>query len=422
MHCRRLPLATSWTLQRAAVAILLIASTTAAHVARAGEPSPSSARPILSSPVTHSDWMGKEETPDWGPKGVHQILDRAKQCGWRKVYWRCLDGGRALYPSKVLQPLAGVDEDNYHRGKPTEIYVQRLSRFDWASFDAFREAVDYGHSIGLEVHAWLSINEDDHGWGWTSRYTREHPESRWVCRDGRVLRSQQSFAFPEVRAYKLAVVKEVLDYRPDGIFFDWIRTGDVRDNPHTDADGVAIHGYERPNIDRFRELYGVDPHQVPNGDPRWVAVRAEPQTCFMRDARRLIREKIPACEVTALVQHRFSYRGMPTDTPYDGSLRGLLVDVKAWADEGLIDAVVAAGYYRPGGDPTTAYREMQSLTSGKVKVLLFGWLTPNGFAESVPLAEKLGAPEILLWESDYVGLPPQNGPFVEAMQKFTAAH
>ena len=49
------------------------------------------ARPIrLSSPVTHSDWiLATEPAPAWGPEGVRQILDRARECGWERVYWRC---------------------------------------------------------------------------------------------------------------------------------------------------------------------------------------------------------------------------------------------------------------------------------------------------------------------------------------------
>jgi uncharacterized lipoprotein YddW (UPF0748 family) len=126
----------------------------------------------------------------------------------------------------LLEPLHGFDEDNYHCGRDSAWVIEKLKLYDWSRFDAFKEAIAYGHQIGLEVHAWLSINEDDHGWGLASRFTRENRDSRWVRRDGRPFRSQQSFAFPKVREYKLALLKEILAYSPDGIFFDWIRTGE----------------------------------------------------------------------------------------------------------------------------------------------------------------------------------------------------
>jgi uncharacterized lipoprotein YddW (UPF0748 family) len=129
-------------------------------------------------------------------------------------------------------------------------------------------------------------------------FTKEHPEFHWVNRDGRVYRSQLSFAFERVREYKLKLVKELLAYDVDGLFLDWVRTGDIRDNPQADEDGVADYGYEEPNIREFRNRYGIDPHCVPNGDPRWVSLRAEPITEFMRECRKLVaarEKKIPLC-------------------------------------------------------------------------------------------------------------------------------
>ncbi len=373
----------------------------------------------IGSPITHSDWMLRDPAPAWGPKGVRQILDRAKQCGWSRVYWRCFDGGRACYLSKLMEPLHGMDEDNYHRDKSSAWVVEKLRQYDWGSFDAFKEALVHGRRIGLEVHAWLSINEDDHGWGLTSRFTRQNPDSRWVRRDGRPFRSQQSFAFAKVRAYKLALVKEILAYRPDGVFFDWIRTGDVRDNPHTDREGVAIYGYERPNTERFLKKYGAEPTKIANNDERWVHVRAEPQTIFMREARDLIKKADRRIVISAMVHNPWGYRGSPTDTPYKDNLYGLLLDTETWANEGLIDEIVAAGYYRKGGGPEAAYRAMQKETGGKVPVWLFGWIgSAAQFGADIKLAERLGAPELLLWESDYIGLPPANAATVKAMRDY----
>jgi uncharacterized lipoprotein YddW (UPF0748 family) len=397
-----------------AIALITLALAYADDGARPARP-----KVRLGSPVTHSDWMLRDPAPAWGPQGVHQILDRAKQCGWTRVYWRCFDGGLACYTSRVAEPYYRYEDDNYHRAHGSTWVLDRLKPVDFRHFDALKEAVSYGHKIGLEVHAWLSLNEDDHGWGLQSRFNREHPQTRWVRRDGRPYRSQQSFAFPEVRAYKLAIVAEVLSYGVDGVFFDWIRTGDVRDNPQTEPNGVANYGYEAPNIAAFSAKYGLDPHEVPNDDPRWVHVRAEPQTAFMREAHALIKQTDPRLAVTAMVQHPWSYRGGPKDTPYADNLQGLLCDVRTWAREGLIDGIVAAGYYREGGNAERAFRALQKETGGKAPVWGFGWITtPEQFAADTTLAEKLGAPELLLWESDYIALPPANQPLADAMARF----
>src|SRR5262249_2824311 len=160
-------------------------------------------------------------------------------------------------------------------------------------------------------------------------------------------------AYPEVMKYKLAVVDEIVsNYAVDGVFLDWLRTGDVRDNPQTDGDGVADHGYELPLIDGFKAEYGADPRRLPNGANRWGRYRARPHTEFMRSVRRIVREKRPKAEVSVLVAHPWCYRGL--SDKIDGNLRGLLLDVQTWATDGLIDAAVAGGYYLPGGTPEAA--------------------------------------------------------------------
>lgn len=376
----------------------------------------------LSSPVTHSDWiLAENPPPEWGPEGVRQILDRARECGWSRVYWRCFDAGKSMYQSQLLEPFDQGELPNYWSDHNYTQVIERMARIDYGEFDTFKQAVEYGRQIGLEVHAWLTINEDDHGYGWRSRFAREHPEFRWVRRDGRPYNSQLSFAFPQVRAYKLALLREILAYKPDGVFFDWIRTGDVRDNPQTDAEGIANYGYETPNLRRFRAQHGVDAHEVPNSDERWVDVRAWAQTQFMREARAIIRQSDPAIPVSVMVHHPWAYRGAPDDTPYADSRRGLLCDVRAWAREGLIDAAMVAGYYRGDGTPRKGFEWLKAETEGRVDLWLMGWLTtPEQFATESALAEELGAVELLLWESNYVGLPPAKAETVKAMSDYVA--
>ncbi|HEX6961312.1 MAG TPA: family 10 glycosylhydrolase, partial [Lacipirellula sp.] len=296
------------------------------------------------------------------------------------------------------------------------------NRIDYGQFDSLAAAIDYGHSIGLKIHAWATINEDDHGWGWASEFAKAHPEYRWVRRDGTPYRSQLSFAFPEVREYKLGLIKELLAYDIDGMLLDWIRTGDVRDNPQTDAQGVADSGYEPPNVSAFRRRYKIDPEIVANDDDRWVRVRAEPQTMFMRDVRTLVEEHDPPpskggargginstdddaqqvgpgrshIPIAVMVGHPWHYRGL--QDPIDGNLRGLLLDVKTWAEEGLMDAAIAAGYYRAGGSADSAYRALEEETGGNVDLWYYAWVpqTVEEFEGQFASAQSLGAERPLL--------------------------
>ncbi|MDB5319928.1 MAG: hypothetical protein JWN40_1559 [Phycisphaerales bacterium] len=387
----------------------------------AAEPAPNpDDKLILGVPLTHSDWALKPNIA-WGARGVRHMLDACKACGWSKVYWRATDGGRSLYKSALMRPQGKWDDDSFWNPQ-TDEDRKLLLRFtagltpakrdeirrtfdslDYAHFDSLAAAVEYGHQIGLQIHAWVSINEDDHGWGLQSEFTKKHPEFRWRHRDGRAYRSQLSFAYPEVREYKLAILKELLDnYALDGLFLDWIRTGDVRDNPQTDAQGVADSGYEQPLIDSFKKSIGVDPHETPNGDARWVNVRAQPQTLFMRDVRKLIESRKTKLPVAVMVGHPWHYRG--EGDKIDGNLRGLLLDVGAWSREGLIDSAVAAGYYRDGGTPAKAREALVKETEGMVDVWSYAW-APQNLADidrDFSLATKTGAKQMLLWEADYI--------------------
>jgi hypothetical protein len=139
----------------------------------------------------------------------------------------------------------------------------------------------------------------------------------------------------------------------------------------------------------------------------------------MRAAHALIRQQSRRVAIAVMVQNPWGYRGGPTDTPYKDNLRGLLLDTPAWAKEGLMDEVVAAGYYRPGGNAEAAYAAVRQETGGRVPVWLFGWIgSREQFQADVQLAERLGAPQLLLWESDYIGLPPANEAVVRAMSGY----
>jgi uncharacterized lipoprotein YddW (UPF0748 family) len=373
---------------------------------------------VLGVPLTHSDWMLRPNVA-WGPEGIHYMLDQCKASGWTRVYWRAFDGGRALYNSAYTEWMGPWDTDNYWdpqdpKDMPHAYWtqgpkeerdkiVEELFKLDYEGFDTLAEAVSYGHSIGIEVHAWVTINEDDHGWGLTSRFTQNNPHSRWIKRDGTPYHSQQSFAFPEVREYKLGVVRELIkNYDIDGIFLDWMRTGDVRDNPQSDAEGIADFGYEKPLVESFKAEYGVDPHELPSGDERWVAWRAQPQTEFMREARKLMKSIKPELPLAVMGQHPWALRGL--GDKIDGNLRGLLLDVKTWAEEGLIDEATVAGYYRDGGNAELAYNWLRNELPTSVDVWQWGWVpeTPEAFDNEFALSQKLGVKQVLFWEADYI--------------------
>src|SRR5688572_770434 len=81
-----------------------------------------------------------------------------------------------------------------------------------------------------------------------------------------------------------------------------------------------------------------------------------PRTLFMRDVRARVKKHHKRLPIAVMVGHPWHYRGLMD--PIDGNLRGLLLDVATWAEEGLMDAAIAAGYYRQGGDAAKAFQSL----------------------------------------------------------------
>ena len=390
----------------------------------------------ISSPLTFSDWMLKEKVNlEWGEEGVREVLEKCKRFGFSRIYWRVFDAGRATYKSSLMEPnscvnnVGLINHFSYKYGDylPPEMY-RRLSLIGSREFDELEAAVRIGHELGLEIYAWMTINEEDHGFGFVSKFSREHPEYRWVSRNGQRFHSQISYAFEDVRAYKLALVREMLAYDIDGLFMDWIRVGDTRDAQKCDEDGVVNYGYEQPNVDLYKARYGIDPFTMPNDDEPWIRLRAEPQTAFMRAVRAAADNHSKRLPILAMTFHPWAYRGILPEninenTPYlhkrmgghriYGSLPGLLCDIRAWAEEGLIDAAVAAGYYCDGGAPEMAVDYMRKEVAGKAAVHGYFW-TPGGgfesgqFVRDAERARKMGVDEMLLWEADYIDNIPDD--------------
>ena len=378
----------------------------------------------ISAPLTMSDWLwhSKVDVRGCNDDFVRYVLTRCREFGLTRVYWRVFDGGWATYNSQLADIFYMNKPKFYAYDKPM-MPESSNDILDYRNFDSLESAVRIGHELGLEIYAWMSINEEDHGHGFVSRFSRENPQCRWVRRNGYRYNSQISFAFPEVREYKLGLVKEVLAYNIDGLFIDWIRTGDNLDNPQTDAEGYADYGYETPNLERFYKTYGIDAMHVQNCDSRWVDVRCRPQTEFMREVRKLAENK----KIIAMVQHPYSYRGaFPEDCNnpdtvawirqmkgciHAGAKEGLLCDISTWASEGLVDGIAVSNYCRPGCTYDEALDYLDDMVGDRVERHIYEWL-PGGLRKAADNEEWLkiieeraisrGVSEVFLWEADYM--------------------
>jgi hypothetical protein len=110
-----------------------------------------------------------------------------------------------------------------------------------------------------------------------SRFWWEHPAFRIRGQQGQD-QTKLSYAYPEVRKFKLDILREVAARDIAGINLDFLR------HP-------PFCGYDEPILKTFQEQYHTDPRGVPPDDPRWHPLRAQIMTTFVRGVRKLLDEE-----------------------------------------------------------------------------------------------------------------------------------
>jgi hypothetical protein len=241
-----------------------------------------------------------------------------------------------------------------------------------------------------------------------------------MARDGRKRPSKLSFASPEVRAHKLALIKEQLAYGVDGLCLDFFREYQMCETIKTprvevDENGVSVFGYESVMVDAYRKASGIDARTVVNDDPDWVQFRADQTTGFMRDLSKIMRaRKLPlSVKVRTMNRIRSGYNWLP-ERAKTNSLAGSFVDWPTWTKEGLIDEVmlIMENWDLFELDPRDIWIETEAAKAllGKNTKLNLGFFMNNMHDRSVRDGERwldrcanvaiqAGADSVCLWES-----------------------
>ena len=285
--------------------------------------------------VSFSDFVQNwgKSTKTWGPSGVKHIIDNIHKAGMNRVHWRINCSGDYNYPTKVKAAgkayCVDVDFDKCKGG------------IDFNEFDSLRVAVDYAHGKGMKFVAWCDQMDSHYAPGiaycTSSKFIRDHPQFAHKLRGGKPEADPgywtSSISYPEVVEYRLETIRELINgYGVDGVYLVFVNQV----------------GYEEPNVAAFKACYGIDPNEVPEDDPRWIAVRAEVVERYLRKVRQVIKEAGRPVEVIVEGQGSVvgSKRAIPNEPGWSG-IPGwalpneLLQDkTKTIVDAKLADAIV----------------------------------------------------------------------------------
>jgi hypothetical protein len=287
----------------------------------------------------------------YGKCGVYHILNRLHQSGITRLYLRSLGDGMADYPSRATDTGFRYDLDDsapmIEAGWWTRDDLESINAsLDFAAFDHFACARDRCRELGMDFLVWHETRGEDHCCGLRSTFVKRYPQFLSVNRRRQRSPSELSPIHPEVLARRIALFGEVLGYDPDGVFFDWVKSGDVLVG-RFDDNGIWEFGYEEPMVEAFRQQTGRDPWQIPNDDDQWLRFRAGFFTDFMRQARHIQRTLYPDVEVGLMSltpgepgwhDHLFECmkKGTNAMRPVPYPLANL-EDHETWLSEGLMD-------------------------------------------------------------------------------------
>ncbi len=219
------------------------------------------------------------------------MADLCVEAGVKRIYWRTHNGGKAMYPSQVCS----INDSAYHRspafkegmGTLPKSYFNYMKYVDYSNWDQLTDMAEISAATGLEYAHWYTIHEDNHGIHVSSAFLEDHPEFQCRTRDGRAIPGCLDFWFPEVRAYKLAIVKELLAKPADRLLLDFLRRNGT---PSADGEGHYRYGYNPEKLEAFRKETGLDALKLHPSDPewkQWLQFNAKPMTDFVLEIAQL---------------------------------------------------------------------------------------------------------------------------------------
>lgn len=238
--------------------------------------------------------------------------------------WCVISGSRANYPSKVTELIGDGVKEYGQRGD--QLAAETFHRLAREGTDTLQVVAGACHEAGIACYASLRMN-GDYSASWmgettprlfNSRFWWDHPAFRIRGQKGHEY-SQLSYAYPEVRKFKLDILREVAARDITGINLDFLR------HP-------PFFGYDEPLLKAFEEKHHTDPRAVPPEDPRWHPLRAQFMTAFVRDVRKLLDDEGGRKHRHLGLSARVDWR----------EYKAWGCDIETWLKEGLLDYLVLA--------------------------------------------------------------------------------
>jgi len=316
-------------------------------------------------------WITRESL--YSPTSIDSALTYAADFDFDKVFIQIRGRGDAFYTSRYV--------------------VQNKKVMD--GFDPLAYAVELGHELELEIHAWMNMYilwsgkskpESPHHlllkhpeWTEANSYGKmdwrinatKPPSPQW---EGVYL----SPMHPEVNPYLAGIVNEVVEnYNIDGIHLDYIRYQD------------DFYGYNPEGRELFKSKFNIDPIDISRGI---ISTRFGWEQSFV-DSIKNSWQQFRQNRITNLIQL------VKSDLEKSGKSIALSAAVKpdlttsvvrwsqnwrSWLEMGLLDFVIPMNYFKEIALYSQCIKQMKdTLSEDVLKKVIMGVATYNQDANSV---------------------------------------
>lgn len=308
--------------------------------------------------IDHFDYLAEYDIET--PENRRKIVRRVAETGATTYLWRTHSGRVPRYASaaeptvrfpyplekrRTLNASSHAELINWNR--------EDLGEDDSAT-DAFQAIAELS---GNALNGFHLTSEDAH---WSYEFLRpwalDHPEFWCRTRTGEPQMKHLSFAFPEVREYRLKIVRELLARHPDVFYWDGFRHGGYEPSIE----------YVKPNLEEWGHRHpGVPPPENPS-DPAWLEVVRIGHDELLRQIRVEIDRISP--ETRFLVAIDRLRRG--GSTAYTDNTRGFdwRKLVAARTVDGIVVTSVQADERDPFGQVESYFKAFVDEVAGRTKV------------------------------------------------------
>lgn len=250
---------------------------------------------------------------------IECLLARAANEGIDRVLWRLSVCGKEAYWTKV--------RTRFDWAEPRDINSKMTAIME--RFDPLAVACELAPRYGLEIYAWITLMDEYYRNNLESGFVAEHPEYQFVSRDGtRYFRGTLCYAYPEVRAHRLAQLREVVEGYPVNGLYLCLRSHAGECEPSYVPDSF---GYNQPIVDEYQRRYGVDIRKEPFDFRKLYELQGEGLTQFLREVRAGLGPRVPIA--LGVMRHPLMVRHVYPRVK-------MVIDWPRWVTEGLIDELV----------------------------------------------------------------------------------